>query len=66
MRRRLVTSRQQQYLSVNAVTNDAVDAVSFQPELKFCAVTLTKVTASRATSAIEDKRANALVKLLGG
>ncbi|MFE6186693.1 molybdopterin-dependent oxidoreductase [Streptomyces sp. NPDC056465] len=34
-----------EYLSVNAVTNDAVDPVSFQPEFKVCAVTLTKVAA---------------------
>ncbi|MFI5683411.1 molybdopterin-dependent oxidoreductase [Streptomyces sp. NPDC051636] len=32
-----------EYLSVNAVTNDAVDPLSFQPELKVCAVSLTKV-----------------------
>ncbi len=30
-------------VAVNAVTNDAVDPVSFQPELKVCAVQLTKV-----------------------
>ncbi|NIE65449.1 bifunctional nitrate reductase/sulfite reductase flavoprotein subunit alpha [Burkholderia sp. Ax-1719] len=30
-------------LCVNAVTNDAIDAVSQQPELKFCAVALTRV-----------------------
>ena len=30
-------------LAVNAVTNDAVDPVSFQPEFKVAAVTLTKV-----------------------
>ncbi|MFF5899845.1 molybdopterin-dependent oxidoreductase [Streptomyces argenteolus] len=34
-----------EYLSVNAVTNDAVDPVSFQPEFKVCAVTLAKVAA---------------------
>ncbi|MFD0744856.1 molybdopterin-dependent oxidoreductase [Phytohabitans flavus] len=34
-----------EYLAVNAVTNDAVDPISFQPELKACAVTLTKVAA---------------------
>ncbi|MFD5876870.1 molybdopterin-dependent oxidoreductase [Streptomyces sp. NPDC060322] len=34
-----------EYLSVNAVTNDAVDPVSFQPEFKVCAVTLLKVAA---------------------
>ncbi|MER5945651.1 bifunctional nitrate reductase/sulfite reductase flavoprotein subunit alpha [Streptomyces sp. NPDC001904] len=35
-----------EYLSVNAVTNDAVDPLSFQPELKVCAVSLTKVAAA--------------------
>jgi sulfite reductase alpha subunit-like flavoprotein len=30
-------------VSVNAVTNDAVDPISFQPELKVCAVSLTAV-----------------------
>ncbi|QHC22980.1 bifunctional nitrate reductase/sulfite reductase flavoprotein subunit alpha [Streptomyces sp. GS7] len=34
-----------EYLSINAVTNDAVDPISFQPEFKVCAVTLTKTTA---------------------
>ncbi len=34
-----------EYLSLNAVTNDAVDPVSFQPEFKFCAVSLTRVVA---------------------
>nr|WP_228447471.1 bifunctional nitrate reductase/sulfite reductase flavoprotein subunit alpha [Streptomyces paludis] len=34
-----------EYLSVNAVTNDAVDPLSFQPEFKVCAVTLTVVPA---------------------
>ncbi len=33
-----------EYLSVNAVTSDAVDPVSFQPEFKVCAVSLTKVS----------------------
>ncbi|CCW10950.1 bifunctional nitrate reductase/sulfite reductase flavoprotein subunit alpha [Rhodococcus aetherivorans] len=32
-----------EYLSVNAVTNDAVDPASLQPEFKVCAVSLTKV-----------------------
>ncbi|MEV6565034.1 bifunctional nitrate reductase/sulfite reductase flavoprotein subunit alpha [Streptomyces kronopolitis] len=32
-----------EYLSVNAVTHDAVDPVSFQPEFKACAVSLAKV-----------------------
>lgn len=34
-----------EYLSINAVTSDAVDPISFQPEFKLCAVTLTKVAA---------------------
>ncbi|MGY4743111.1 molybdopterin-dependent oxidoreductase [Streptomyces sp. ATMOS53] len=33
-----------EYLSVNAVTSDAVDPLSFQPELKVCAVSLTRVS----------------------
>ncbi|BCY15466.1 bifunctional nitrate reductase/sulfite reductase flavoprotein subunit alpha [Actinoplanes sp. L3-i22] len=32
-----------EYVSVNAVTSDAVDPLSFQPELKVCAVQLSKV-----------------------
>lgn len=32
-----------EYLSINAVTNDAVNPISRQPEYKACAVTLTKV-----------------------
>ncbi|MDH6290814.1 bifunctional nitrate reductase/sulfite reductase flavoprotein subunit alpha [Rhodococcus opacus] len=32
-----------EYLSINAVTNDAVDPTSFQPEFKACAVSLTRV-----------------------
>ncbi|WP_412075804.1 molybdopterin-dependent oxidoreductase [Streptomyces xanthophaeus] len=32
-----------EYLSINAVTSDAVDPISFQPEFKVCAVTLAKV-----------------------
>ncbi|MFE2143412.1 molybdopterin-dependent oxidoreductase [Streptomyces sp. NPDC059456] len=34
-----------EYLSLNAVTNDAVDPVSFQPEFKACAVALRVVAA---------------------
>ncbi|WP_406096359.1 molybdopterin-dependent oxidoreductase [Kitasatospora purpeofusca] len=34
-----------EYLSINAVTSDAVDPVSFQPELKVCAVALRPVAA---------------------
>jgi NADPH-dependent sulfite reductase flavoprotein alpha-component len=34
-----------EYLAVNAVTSDAVDPLSFQPEFKVCAVTLERVAA---------------------
>src|SRR6478609_2046460 len=37
-----------EYLAVNAVTSDAVDPLSFQPELKVCAVSLTRVAAARS------------------
>ncbi|MFJ5229398.1 molybdopterin-dependent oxidoreductase [Kitasatospora sp. NPDC088391] len=39
-----------EYLSVNAVTSDAVDPLSFQPELKYCAVALTKVPTPAAAA----------------
>ncbi|MEV6341892.1 bifunctional nitrate reductase/sulfite reductase flavoprotein subunit alpha [Actinoplanes sp. NPDC051851] len=41
-----------EYVSVNAVTSDAVDPLSFQPELKVCAVSLTRV-ATVATAPVE-------------
>lgn len=34
-----------EYLNINAVTNDAVDPISLQPEFKACAVSMRKVTA---------------------
>ncbi len=39
-----------EYLSINAVTNDAVDPVSYQPEYKACAVTLTKAAVVKSNS----------------
>jgi sulfite reductase (NADPH) flavoprotein alpha-component len=39
-----------EYLSINAVTNDAVDPISNQPEFKACAVTLTKVAVTQPVS----------------
>ena len=39
-----------EYLSINAVTNDAVDPLSFQPEFKACAVSLAKVAAPARTA----------------
>lgn len=40
-----------EYLSVNAVTNDAVDPISFQPEFKVSAVTLVRVASPPAPQA---------------
>lgn len=40
-----------EYLAINAVTNDAVDPISNQPEFKACAVTLAKVAVSAADPA---------------
>ncbi|BBZ70831.1 bifunctional reductase [Mycobacterium paraseoulense] len=37
-----------EYLAINAVTSDAVDPISNQPEFKACAVTLAKVAVSAA------------------
>ncbi|MCX4578093.1 molybdopterin-dependent oxidoreductase [Streptomyces sp. NBC_01571] len=37
-----------EYLSINAVTGDAVDPVSFQPEFKVCAVSLTRTRGAAA------------------
>ncbi|MFE3824557.1 molybdopterin-dependent oxidoreductase [Streptomyces sp. NPDC059092] len=37
-----------EYTCVNAVTNDAVDPISFQPEFKVCAVSLTRLATAPA------------------
>ena len=37
-------------LAINALTHDAVDPISLQPELKFCAVALTRVAAAPAVA----------------
>jgi sulfite reductase (NADPH) flavoprotein alpha-component len=42
-----------EYLSINAVTNDAVDPVSLQPEFKACAIALTKVAVSQPDSGLD-------------
>ncbi|MEX3974392.1 sulfite reductase subunit alpha [Paraburkholderia caribensis] len=39
-------------LCINAVTSDAIDAISQQPELKFCAVALTRVEADPVEKAL--------------
>ncbi|WP_072690481.1 bifunctional nitrate reductase/sulfite reductase flavoprotein subunit alpha [Rhodococcus marinonascens] len=52
-----------EYLSINAVTNDAVDPVSFQPEFKVSAVSLTRVA---PVSAPEGPQSGATVELPEG
>ncbi|MCK8435139.1 molybdopterin-dependent oxidoreductase [Streptomyces sp. D2-8] len=42
-----------EYLSINAVTSDAVDPLSFQPEFKVCAVSLAKVAAPVPADPVE-------------
>jgi sulfite reductase (NADPH) flavoprotein alpha-component len=42
-------------LAINALTNDAVDPVSLQPELKFCAVALTRVGPALAPTDMKDQ-----------
>ncbi|MFF3614979.1 molybdopterin-dependent oxidoreductase [Streptomyces sp. NPDC002580] len=49
-----------EYLSVNAVTNDAVDPLSFQPEFKVCAVSLTKVATPVSVAALTPAAPEAL------
>jgi len=41
-------------LCINAVTNDAVDPISHQPEFKFCAVALSRVTPAASTTTTRD------------
>ncbi|WP_405883087.1 bifunctional nitrate reductase/sulfite reductase flavoprotein subunit alpha [Streptomyces sp. NBC_01384] len=41
-----------EYLSINAVTSDAVDPVSFQPEFKVCAVSLARIAAPAAPATV--------------
>ena len=48
-----------EYLSINAVTNDAVDPLSHQPEFKACAVTLTKVAVAQSDSTSDVPAADA-------
>ncbi len=46
-------------LAINAVTNDAVDPISLQPEFKFCAVALTRVAVPAGpVSVIADRQSS--------
>lgn len=44
-----------EHLAINAVTSDAIDPISQQPELKFCAVSMTRVASAPASSKDEEK-----------
>lgn len=46
-----------EYLAINAVTNDAVDPISNQPEFKACAVTLAKVAVAGPKSGTDPESA---------
>ncbi|MEU3888494.1 bifunctional nitrate reductase/sulfite reductase flavoprotein subunit alpha [Streptomyces sp. NPDC029041] len=50
-----------EYLSINAVTSDAVDPLSYQPEFKACAVSLAKVAAPARQAAAPAAEAPPLV-----
>ena len=57
-----------EYLSINAVTNDAVDPISRQPEYKACAITLTKVAAAQPDSGpeqISPSQVDAFAEIIG-
>ncbi|MFI8565335.1 molybdopterin-dependent oxidoreductase [Rhodococcus sp. NPDC078407] len=58
-----------EYLAINAVTNDAIDPYSRQPEFKACAVTLTRVAAAQTLSPTDDDRSqdpvDALAAIVG-
>lgn len=64
-----------EYLAINAVTNDAIDPLSFQPEFKVCAVSLAKIPvplqptptkpAAQATAMEVPGRVPALARVFG-
>ncbi|GAA2014427.1 bifunctional nitrate reductase/sulfite reductase flavoprotein subunit alpha [Catenulispora yoronensis] len=54
-----------EYLAVNAVTNDAIDPISFQPEFKVCAVALTP-TAAPVPATGSDRRSGVEVEVVEG
>ncbi len=53
-------------LAINAVTNDAVDPVSLQPEFKFCAVALSKVVPTSAVAKTTNQPSRVFTGLIGG
>jgi sulfite reductase (NADPH) flavoprotein alpha-component len=53
-------------LAINAVTNDAVDPISLQPEFKFCAVALARVGPAAAAAGTKNRPADALGEMAAG
>jgi sulfite reductase (NADPH) flavoprotein alpha-component len=53
-------------LAINAVTNDAVDPISLQPEFKFCAVALARVGPAPALAPADGQPASALAGMPAG
>jgi sulfite reductase (NADPH) flavoprotein alpha-component len=49
-------------LAINALTNDAVDPVSLQPELKFCAVALARVAPTLEAAKANDEPTDVLIE----
>ncbi|MGB3885939.1 molybdopterin-dependent oxidoreductase [Gordonia sp. (in: high G+C Gram-positive bacteria)] len=49
-----------QHLAINAVTNDAVDPDSLQPEFKACAVSLTRLAPAASAAAPEERPTTAV------
>ena len=53
-------------LAINALTHDAVDPISLQPELKCCAVALTRVAAAPAVATVPGRPAGVPVAARAG
>ena len=53
-------------LAINAVTNDAVDPISLQPEIKFCAVALARVAPALAPADTEAQPSRRLADRAAG
>ncbi|MCE0535548.1 bifunctional nitrate reductase/sulfite reductase flavoprotein subunit alpha [Kineosporia rhizophila] len=54
-----------EYLAINAVTNDAVDPDSLQPEFKACAVALTRIPTTPAPAPTVEPETHPLAAALG-
>ncbi|MRN52586.1 bifunctional nitrate reductase/sulfite reductase flavoprotein subunit alpha [Paenibacillus monticola] len=52
-------------LAINDVTNDAIDPISFQPEFKFCAISLVRAPIQSLEAEVKEEAYMAQVDLLG-